>query len=99
MPSSNGTKKQSKQISTDSLPPKRSKSDRTPRELALLPVKDVPAKDRTARQKIERRLLHALYNARCSSDAKKRAAHTKQAAELEREIKALDKPRRAHKAA
>jgi hypothetical protein len=75
------------------------KSKRSPREEALLPVKSIPAKERTARQKLERRLLHSLYSARTAKDPKAKEAHKKEAAKLEREIKALDNPKQAHKAA
>jgi hypothetical protein len=63
------------------------KSTRSAREIELLPVKDIPAKERTPQQKVERRLLHELYHARVAKDAEAKAAHKKAAAKLERELK------------
>lgn len=66
---------------------KSKKSTRTPREIALLPVKDVPAAERTPVQKLERRLLSVLYSKRTAADAEAKAALTKVATKLERQIK------------
>jgi hypothetical protein len=63
------------------------KSTRSAREIELLPVKQIPTKERTPQQKLERRLLHELYHARAAKDAEAKAAHKKSAAKLEREIK------------
>jgi hypothetical protein len=72
-------------------------TERSKRELALLKVKSVPVKDRTPKQKLERKLLHALYTARTNKDAKVKAAAKKQATELEAEIETLGKKRGQNK--
>lgn len=71
---------------------KSKKSERTPREVELRSVIDVPAKERTPQQKLERKLLHALYHKRTAKTPEAKAEFTKTAAALERKIKALNKP-------
>jgi hypothetical protein len=60
---------------------------RSKRELELLPVKSIDADKRTPKQKIERKLLTALYKSRTAKDAKARESAKKRAAELEVALK------------